>query len=151
MLSSHGIPVTDEQAELCKAPKIQLADDIPFGEQVKMVGNGMNVHCVGAILLAAALCVQPQKGLSHWKVRELLYGKTIKALFDQYTLFSPKGLYFEIFCFSSATLFGWLRSVISMDRSPCCHDMKTDKLKSKPVFFLVHKVTNDRFLDPVQF
>ena len=57
MLSSHVIPVSDEQAALACAPKLDLAQTRP-SEAAKMAGNSMSIPCLSAVLLTALLALE---------------------------------------------------------------------------------------------
>ena len=50
MLSSHVLPVTSAQARKARAPKLRM-DGVCFTSKVRMAGNGMNLPCIGALML----------------------------------------------------------------------------------------------------
>lgn len=56
MLSTHLLPVTQHQADLCGSPKLEL-DGVSERKRARMGGNTMSVPCVGAILLACVLAL----------------------------------------------------------------------------------------------
>lgn len=55
-MSSQVIPVTAEQARICKAPKLDLDGVLP-SLVAKMSGNSMSVPCVAAVCLTAILAL----------------------------------------------------------------------------------------------
>ena len=52
LMSSQVLPVSNKRARICMAPKLELGK-VPSTQIAKMSGNGMNVPCEAAILLAA--------------------------------------------------------------------------------------------------
>ncbi|CAK9064150.1 unnamed protein product [Durusdinium trenchii] len=59
LLSSHILPTTLDQSRICRAPALCL-DGVSTGQQSKMAGNSMNSVCVGMVLLAACLSLEPK-------------------------------------------------------------------------------------------
>lgn len=54
MVSSHILPVTDSQARLCKAPKVEL-QSLNDTQAARAAGNSMSVPCVASMCLAAIM------------------------------------------------------------------------------------------------
>ena len=58
MLSSLILPITEQQSDLCGAPALDLSN-LKNSTKAFMAGNSMSVPCVGLMLLAAALALEP--------------------------------------------------------------------------------------------
>ena len=59
MVASHILPVTDEQAAACQAPRLEFGN-VKEREVCKMAGNSMSAPCVAAVLLAAIMALDLQ-------------------------------------------------------------------------------------------
>lgn len=58
MLSSLILPINEQQSNLCGAPALNLSN-LKNSTKAFMAGNSMSVPCVGLMLLAAALALEP--------------------------------------------------------------------------------------------
>lgn len=59
LVCSHVLPVTPQQAKTCGSPCLVLKQATETAV-IKMAGNAMSVPCVGAVLLAAIMIMEPK-------------------------------------------------------------------------------------------
>ena len=58
LLTAQTFPTTRLQSETCRAPQLSL-EKIKSSCMPKMAGNSMSIPCLGCVLLAAVVCIEP--------------------------------------------------------------------------------------------
>ena len=70
MLASHCLPTSSHQAKASGSPKLEISG-APSSALTRAAGNAMSVPCMGALVLACIMCIEPVKWKwvfrAHWK------------------------------------------------------------------------------------